>query len=114
MHIQAGIKKGHVLKKFILGVHPIIQHFIEKLRITEIIGTHVGSDKRRKVDTENVLSLLIHNCLTSPSPLYEIQDWIKPLDIRTLGISSQESEFIYDERIARALDDFYKSRHAEV
>jgi transposase len=114
MHAQPGLRKGHLLKKFILGIHPIIQHFIEKLRITEIIGTHVQSDKRRKVDTENVLCLLIHNYLTSPSPLYEIQDWIKPLDIRNLGISSDEIEFIYDERVARALDSFYNSRHTEV
>jgi len=114
MHVQSGLRKGHLLKKFILGIHPVIQHFIEKLRITEIISTHVQSDKRRKVDTENVLCLLIHNCLTSPSPLYEIQDWVKPLDISNLGISSDEIEFIYDERVARALDNFYNSRHAEV
>lgn len=114
MQVQLGIRKGHLLKKFTLGVHPIIQHFIEQLKIPEIIGAYVRSDKRRKVDTENILSLLIHNCLTSPSPLYEIQDWLKPLDIHAVGLSDQENEFIYDERVSRALDDFYSCKHREV
>jgi transposase len=114
MYTQQGLKKDHLLTKFVLGVHPIIQHFIEKLRIPEIIGTYVGSDNRRKVDTENVLCLLIHNFLTSPSPLYEIQDWLKPLDVRMLGLSHHESTFIYDERIARALDIFYHCKHKDL
>lgn len=114
MQVQSGVRKDHVLKKSVLGAHPIIQHFIEKLKISEIIGTYVNADKRRKVDTENILCLLIHNYLTSPTPLYEIQDWLKPLDIDSIGLFSHETEFIYDERVARALESFYACKHKEV
>ena len=114
MKIQQGLNKGNQLKKFEIGVHPIIQHFIEKLRVSEIIGTYVSSDKRRKIDTENVLCLLIHNYLTSPSPLYEIHDWLQPLDMSALGLSDDESELIYDERVARALDALYASKSKEI
>lgn len=114
MHIQTGMKKNQVLKKFVLGAHPIIEHFIKKLRVTEIIGTYVGSDQRRKVDTEQVLCLLVHNFLTSPKPLYELHDWLKPLDKKSLGLNAEDEELIYDERVARALDDFYDSKHKEV
>ena len=114
MHVQPGLRKNHVLKKFVLGAHPIIQHFIEKLRIPEIIGSYIPAEARKKVDTENVLCLLIHNFLTSPSPLYEIQDWLKPLDINVLGLRDQESDLIYDERIARALIELYDSKNREI
>jgi transposase len=114
MHVQKGFKKDHVLKKFVLGVQPIIQHFIEKAKIPEIIGTYLKTDKRRKIDTENILCLLIHNFLTSPTPLYEIQDWLMPIDARAVGLSEQDIGFIYDERVARALDDFYNSKHKDV
>jgi transposase len=114
MHIQYGLRKNNILNKFVLGSHPIIQYFIDKLRIPDIIGTYAGSDKRRKVDTEKVLCLLIHNFLTSPLPLYEIQDWLKPLDGGTLGLDQRDIGFIYDERIARALDDLYKCKNKDI
>lgn len=114
MKIQHGLKKDYVLKKFVLGVHPIIHYFVEKLKVHEIIGTYVQADKRRKVETEHVLCLLIHNFLTSPTPLYEIQDWLKPIDAESVGLTNKESNLIYDERVARALDDFYDSKHKDI
>ena len=80
MQIQGGLRKDSSLTKFVLGAHPIIEHFIEILRIREIIGTYVPTDKRMKLDDEKVLGLLIHNILTTPYPLYEMKDWLKPLD----------------------------------
>src|SRR5262245_38743738 len=114
MHVQPGLRKSHLLKKFVLGVHPIIQHFIEKLRIPEIVGNYLHADARKKVDTENVLCILIHNFLTSPSPLYEIQDWLRPLDESALDLSSEERNLIYDERVARALIEFYESKNKDI
>jgi transposase len=114
MHIQKGLKKDHVLKKSVLGAHPIIQHFIEKLRIPDVIGTYINFDKRMKIETEQVLCLLIHNFLTSPSPLYEIQDWLNPIDIESVGLNADSNSLIYDERVARGLDDFYESKHKEI
>lgn len=114
MQIQQGLKKDYVLKKCVLGGHPIIQYFIDKLKIHEIMGTYLKIDKRRKVETENVLCLLIHNFLTSSTPLYEIQDWLKPLDSKSVGLNDKEVSFIYDERVARALDILYDSKHKDI
>ena len=41
MQIQRGLKKDSSLTKFVLGAHPIIEHFIETMRIREIISTYV-------------------------------------------------------------------------
>lgn len=114
MNIQPSLTKDTFLKKMVLDAHPIIRHFIKLLKIPDIIGSYTPYDKRRKVDTERVLPLVIHNYLTHPYPLYEFQDWIRTMDVEKLGLSDQERDCIQDDRVGKALDDFYNSRHKEV
>ena len=114
MQTQRGIKKDSSLTKFVLRVHPIIEHFIEMLHIRETISTYVRTDKRMKLDDDKVLTLLIHNILTSPNALYEMKDWLKPLDAGKVGLTPEEAPFIQDDRVGRALARFYDSRHKDV
>ena len=114
MHTQNGLKKDASLTKFVLGAHPIIEHFIETLRIREIIGSYLPTDRRMKLDDGKALALLIHNILTSPNPLYEMEDWLKPLDAEKVGLRPGETKWIQDDRIGRALAKFYNSRHKDV
>ena len=114
MHTQNGLKKDASLAKFVLGAHPIIEHFIETLRIREIIGSYLPTDRRMKLDDGKALALLIHNILTSPNPLYEMEDWLKPLDAEKVGLRPGETKWIQDDRIGRALAKFYDSRHKDV
>ncbi|MHB9080893.1 MAG: DUF4277 domain-containing protein [Pirellulaceae bacterium] len=89
MQSQPGLHKDAVLTKFVLGAHPIIEHFMELMRLRNIINTYMASDKRQKLDDGSVLTLLIHNILTTPHPLYEMQDWLKPLDAKQLGLEEE-------------------------
>ena len=114
MQTQRGIKKESSLTKFVLRVHPIIEHFIEMLHIRETISTYVRTDKRMKLDDDKVLTLLIHNILTSPNALYEMKDWLKPLDAGKVGLTPEEAPFIQDDRVGRALARFYDSCHKDV
>jgi len=114
MRTQRGLKKDSTLTKFVLAAHPIIEHFIEKMRIREIMSTYMRTDKRMRLDDDVVLTLLIHNILTTPIALYEMEDWLKPLDGEKVGLTPQESTFIQDDRMGRALARFYNSRHKDV
>ncbi len=114
MNGQPSLTKDTYLKKMILDAHPIIQHYIELLRIPDIIGSHMKSDKRRIVETERVLPLVIHNYLTQPHPLYEFQDWVRPLAVESIGLIEQEHDCIQDDRIGKALENFYLGRHKDV
>ena len=114
MQIQRGLKKNSSLTKFVLGAHPIIEHFIGMLRIRETIGTYVRADKRMSLDDDKALSILIHNIITTPNALYEMEDWLRPLDAEKLGLCRGEAELIQDDRIGRALEKFYDSRHKDV
>lgn len=114
MRTQHGLKKDSTLTKFVLGAHPIIEHFIEKMRIREIMSTYLRADKRMRLDDDVVLTLLIHNILTTPIALYELEDWLKPLDVEKMGLAPRESCYIQDDKMGRALARFYNSRHKDV
>ena len=114
MQIQRGLRKNSSLTKFVLGAHPIIEHFIERLQVREIISTYMRTDKRMKLDDDQVLGLLIHNILTTPYALYEMEDWLKPLDAEKVGLAPDETKFIQDDRVGRALVRFYESRHKDI
>jgi len=114
MQIQRGLKPNSELTKCVLGAHPIIDHFIETMRIRDIISTYMRADKRMKLDDDKVLAILIHNILTTSNALYEMEDWLKPLDAEKLGLRSKETNFIQDDRIGKGLFKFYNSRHKDV
>ena len=63
---QKGIKNKTILKKEFLGAHPIIEVFIDKLKIREIISSLIKQDERLAIPVEKTLCVLIHNILTSP------------------------------------------------
>ena len=114
MKLQPSLTRKASLRKMVLDAHPIIQHFIELLRIHDVISSYIRSDKRLIVDVERVLTLVIHNYLTQPYPLYEFQDWVRPLDVEKLGLTELEADAIHDDRIGKALESLYYGRHKEV
>ena len=114
MQIQKGLKKNSSLARSVLGVHPIIERFIGMLQIREIIGDYMPADGRMGLPDANVLTLLIHNILTTSNPLYEMEDWLKPLDANSIGLEPEETDCIQDDRIGRALARFYDSAHKDV
>ena len=114
MIIQNGIHKELIHKRYVLGAHPILQHFMNQLKIPEIMSTYLPKDQRTILSTDKTLTIILHNILTHPMPLYEIAQWIQPLDESRIGLESKESLLVNDDRVAKALDFFYKSRHQDI
>jgi transposase len=114
MITQKGIRRDDTLTKQVMGAHPIIQRFIETLKIPEIIGTYIQQDQRLKLSVEQTLVVLIHNILSSPMPMYEIADWLAPLHEHSLGLATAEVPLIHDDRLGQALEAFYRGRHKDV
>jgi transposase len=114
MITQPSSRKSALLRKFVLGAHPIIEHYLQKLRIGELIATYIPQDQRTKLPIERTLCLLIHNILTTPMPMYEIADWLAPLDEQCLGLEPAQVSCIHDDRVGHALERFYHGRHKDV
>lgn len=114
MIYQRDLRKAAIHKRSVLGAHPIIQFFVETLKVTEIIGSYIKQDSRLSLGVEKTTAVLIHNILTTPMPLYEIADWLAPLDEESLGLEPGEGAFLHDDRVGKALDCFYEGRHKDV
>lgn len=114
MKTQKSIHGKADLRKYFIGAHPIIQTFMERLKIQEIIGSYFRHDVRLQLSIEQTLGVLIHNILTSPMPMYEIADWMDSIDEESLGLSKSDKDLIHDDRIGKTLDCFYHGRHKDV
>ena len=114
MITQQGLRKGVELRKFVIGAHPIMQVYVERLRIPDLIATYIQQDRRIKVPIERTLVVLIHNILTTPMPMYEIAGWLAPLDENSLGLDPSEAARINDDRVGQSLERFYGGRHKDV
>jgi transposase len=114
MITQSGWRKGNLLKKFVLQAHPIIQTYLQKLKIGELIANYIEQDQRLALPVEQTLCVLIHNILSTPMPMYEIADWVKALDEQCLGLEPSHVDLIHDDRVGQALERFYHGRHKDV
>ncbi len=94
----------------LVGPHPILQHFLEKMTLPRIIRSCLGTPREGILDHAQTLCILIQNIILSPVPLYRIAQWAKPIDPAALGLSETEKESINDDRIARSLDELASPR----
>ena len=58
---------GWNLRTHLLGPHPIIRHFIERLHLHEIVRSCVGRGRETLIDQGEALAVMVHNVLDSPA-----------------------------------------------
>ncbi len=94
----------------LLGPHPVIAHFLERLRLRTIISSFVGTGRERAIEHGEALSALVHNVLDSPAPMYRIAEWAQPIDSHAIGLTPEQKGSLNDDRIARMLDALVSER----
>jgi transposase len=93
-----------------IGAMPLINRFIERLRLPELIDRHVPIwDKRQKLKPAVCLLVLLRNILTSRLPLYKIPDWARAFDPALLGLPGDPAQYLSDDCIGRCLDALFRS-----
>jgi transposase len=98
-------RKGRaVLSLHLVGPHPIIRHFLGRMNFWQIVSSCLGSPRAMSPDHAQTLSALIQNILLSPSPLYRIGEWSRPISPDALGFAPDEKRSLNDDRVARTLD----------
>lgn len=107
MHISPG---GARLKTHLLGPHPVIRHFIERLNLHSIVRSCVGTGREPVIDHGEALAALVHNILDSPAPLYRIAAWADPLAPQAFAFTADQKASLNDDRIARMLDALVSER----
>ena len=93
-----------------LGPHPLIRHYLDRLNVEDILASHLPQGRAGTLSHAQALCVLVHNILTSPGPLYRLENWAEPIEPGALCLSGKQKEAINDDRVGRALDALGSAR----
>ncbi|MBI2930504.1 MAG: DUF4277 domain-containing protein [Planctomycetes bacterium] len=94
----------------LLGPHPVIAHYLQRMNLEAILRGALGSARQGVLDHARTLTVLVHNLLVSPGPLYRIAEWAAPWEPHVLGLTPVQKAALNDDRVARALDALVSER----
>jgi transposase len=101
------------LESLYMGAQPLLDSFLERLRLAEILDQALDShDRRVKLDSARVLLVLIRNVVLSRRPLYAVPQWAGRFVPECLGLVARELVLLNDDRIGRSLDQLYEADRA--
>lgn len=105
--LVAPVARGanEVLRSATVGALPVLNHFIRRLRLEDLLQSHLPKeDRRQKVPPAKVLLVLLRNVLMSREPIYGVGEWAACHAPEELGLSCEQIELLNDDRVGRALD----------
>jgi transposase len=95
-----------------LGPLPIINHFIERMRLDEVLDRHVPSDARCVIPHARALGVLLRSIIVEREPIYRQQETVQGFASGLFGIAAEEMEHLSDDRLGRALDHLFDADRA--
>jgi transposase len=103
------------LESLAVGPLPIVNHFLRRLRLEELLDRAAPhDDRRRKLSPGQVLGAFVRNLLLSRYPLYEIPSWASRYVPDLLGLTPDEVGLLNDDRIGRCLDLLFEADRASL
>lgn len=98
------------LQSLHLGALPIIQPFLERLRVRAFLDELLGTpDSRLKLPPVHSAMLLVRNFTLSRHPLYGVPEWTRQFDPERLELKADQVRLINDDRLGRTLDKLFLS-----
>ena len=103
------------LRRELLGALPIIEHFLVRLGIDDLLATYVVStDRRVRLAPAKVLGVLVRNLCVRHQPVYALGEWAASYDPALLGLSASEVSMLNDDRAGRALASLFDADRASM
>ena len=100
------------LETEIVGPIPIVNHFIKRVGIEDILSKHITTANTHKLDPVSCIGILLRNIIIEREPLYGLGDWSKLYCPELLNIDHDQIKFLNDDRVGRALDYLYDADRA--
>ena len=95
-----------------LGPLPLINHFIERIGLPDLLARHVPSDARCSIPHAQALGVLLRSLVVQREPIYRQQETVHGFAGSMFGISAQDMEHLGDDRLGRALDHLFDADRA--
>jgi len=94
---------------------PIINHFIDRLGLDEIIECAMPhADPSNHIMPYTSIGMLLRNIIIGRLPVYGFKDWITLFDPRLFNLKPEQVDYINDDRIGRALEKLFDTDRASL
>lgn len=105
---MAARKQSFELTSWGVGALPIVNRFVEQLRVESLLLAHLEpTDPRSALPTEQVLMVLVRNLIMERHPLYALGAWAQSFLPKAVGLPEGGAAKINDDRVGRALDRLF-------
>jgi transposase len=112
-NIQVGHRAeagDHDLLSYRVGILPILNRILERLRLVEFFRASLPpKDRRCRIDPAVGLTVLLKNLLMSREPLYGVGEWAARPAPDSLGLSEPQVTSLNDDRVGRCLDRLFQN-----
>ena len=101
---------GHDLHSYRVGLLPILNRILERLRRAEFFRAYLPpQDRRCRIDPATGLTVLLKNLPLSREPLYGVGAWAARHVPDLLGPSERPITSLNDDRVGRCLDRLFQN-----
>ena len=91
-----------------LGPLPLINHFLQRLGLLELLDRHVPTtDRRSTVSHAQALGVLLRSIIVEREPIYRQQESTIGFAEGLFGVDAAQAARLSDDRIGRALDRLF-------
>lgn len=95
-----------------LGPLPLINHFIERIGLEDMLARHLPSDARCAVPHARALGVLLRSLIVEREPIYRQQETVHGFADGMFGVDAKEMAHLCDDRLGRALDHLFDADRA--
>ena len=96
-----------------LGPLPLINHFIERMGLMELLERHVPThDARSTLSHAQALGVLLRSIVVEREPVYRQQETAAGFAAGLFGVDAAQAARLGDDRIGRALDRLFDADRA--
>ena len=107
---QQAAADGWELRSYEVGALPLINMFLTRMRLSEIVGEHLpADDPRTELPTVRALLVLVRNVLLARQPLYGVAEWAARFVPELLDLWPDDVARLNDDRLGRSLDRLFDS-----
>jgi transposase len=106
---------GFALRAEGIGALPVVDHFLDRLRLAELLGGCLpAADARSKLAPAKAIGVAVRNLAIGHQPIYALGEWAASFDPRLLGLSAGEAGLLNDDRVGRALAALFDADRASL
>jgi hypothetical protein len=97
----------------VIGPLPLINRFLERLKVEPLLQKFVPvGDRRQKLNPAAGLAVLLRNILITRRPLYGLAEWAQRYEAALLGLPEPTASAFNDDRVGRCLDALFLANRA--